>query len=138
MKSGTALILAVILLAFNTTGFAKDDSSDVLSYYPYVMEVHHGPIQWHKDTSNPYDMGVTYRAVIIKQEGHYGLIIETLKVSDEGGLEFIKSDFVNFEMSSDQFTFESWLKPNIVQVKQGNKSYKVLINRDGKASISAQ
>ena len=138
MKTAKALTLVAILFAFNSTGFAKDNSSDVLSYYPYVMEVHPGPIIWHKDTSNPYDMGVMYRAVIINQEGHYGLIIEELRVEDEGGLEFVKSNFVNFEINSAQLILDSWLDPNVVRVKQGNKSYKVLINKDGKPAISAQ
>ena len=135
MKSRTALILVTFLLAFSCSSFAKDESSGMLSYYPYIEKIHSGPILWHKDISNPYDLGVMFRAVIIKQETNFGLIIEKLKVSDEGGFEFVNSSFVNFEMTGDEIVFDSWIAPTIVQVRYGDKAYKVLIDEDGKISI---
>ena len=136
MKYKIVLPLVIFILICSCFSIAKGEISDVLSYYPYIKEIHNGPIIWHKDTSNPHDLGVMYRAVIFKQEVYYGLIVEKLKVSDEGGLEFVKGDLAKFEMSSHKIIFDTWLAPNTFGVKYGSNAYKIVISeKEGKLSL---
>jgi hypothetical protein len=60
-----------------------------------------------------------HRAVIIQQETYFGLIVESYKVADEGGLQLVKSEFVKFEMNSDKMQFKSWATPNTVEKQRG-------------------
>ena len=131
MKATMMRLIVFLLLISACQGIAKEQELNILSYYPYIQSIHNGPVIWHKDTSNPYDLGVMHRAVIIKQETYYGLIIESFKVSDEGGLELVKSEFVSFEMNSDRMQFKSWTTQNTVKIEYGNKPYEIVITEKG-------
>ncbi len=102
-----------------------------MSYYPYIQAIYNGPILWHKDSSNPYDLGVMHRAVLIEQERYYGIIIESYKVADEGGRELAKSELVPFEMNSDKMPTISWVSPNIIKIEHGGEPYELVISEGG-------
>lgn len=131
MKTIIAQLAVFIMLITSCQGIAQEKKLNVLSYYPYIKAIFNGPIIWHKDTSNPYDLGVMHRAVIIIQETYYGLVIETYKVADEGRMELIKSEFANLEMNSDKLEFKSWVTPNTIKIEHGNTPYEITITDKG-------
>ena len=131
MKTTIVQLIVFLMLISACQGIAQEKELNILSYYPYIRAIYNGPILWHKDTSNPYDLGVMHRAVIIKQETYYGLIVESYKVLDEGGLELVKSEFVNFEMNSDKMKFKLWTTHNTIKIEHGNKLYEIVITEKG-------
>ncbi len=62
-------ILLMLSLVLPITVGAKD-ISDNRSYYAYITEIHNGPEIWHKDQSNPYDLGRVYRVVFLFLESY--------------------------------------------------------------------
>lgn len=131
MKATIGQLAVFFVLISACQGISQEKELNILSYYPYIQAIYNGPILWNKDTSNPYDLGAMHRAVIIKQETYYGLIIESYKVLDEGGMELIKSEFVNFEMNNDKIIFKSWSSYNTVKIEHGNRPYEIIITDNG-------
>ena len=71
MRLSILLLFSILSIALNPGAFAAEQSKQILKYYPYIQEISNGPIIWHKDTSNPYDVGQMHRAVLVVQEIYY-------------------------------------------------------------------
>lgn len=130
------LITTLFTFILGSVSFAENPDHDVLSYYPYIQEIHNGPIIWHIDTSNPYNLGVRYRAVIFRQEIYYGLIVETYQVAAEGGFEFQYHKMVNFDVNRQKIEFISWITPKAFQIKIGTKLRNVEISEAGEIIVN--
>ena len=127
------LFITVIAIAqiVSTSAFGSNQAQEILSYYPYIQEINNGPVIWNEDTSNPYNLGRRYRAVIYRQEIYYGLIVETYRAVDEGGFEFINHENVRFDMNTKNIVFISWISSNSFQIEIGKDTYKIVITETG-------
>ncbi len=123
----------IFIAALFWNGTAQSNT-DLLSYHAQITEVHNGPIKYHPDQSDPYNLGVRYRAVIGIAEIYYFLIVEKHIVGDEGSFDFHSFKSVKAGSKS-EIRFIKWKSPTSFLIEQDGKEKQVLINADGSAVI---
>jgi len=128
----TNTIVFLLLVVSSATSFARE--THFSSYYPYLENIYNGPIQYHKDISNPHDQGVQYRAVVILEEANYSLIIERFTIGDEGVAEFhsAKSKDIGWNSNS---KFLKWINTNRFEAMINDEKVVVKIGSDGYPGI---
>jgi len=124
-------LLSFVFIMAISSASAGNTVKETSSYYAYIQEVHHGNVIWHKDSSNPHDLGVMYRAVIFLQEPYYGVFVETLRISDEGEAEVVHTQQVDMDMPR-KLKFLGWLSPNTFKIVIENNMYDITVLNDGK------
>ncbi|MCP3675439.1 MAG: hypothetical protein GY829_13325 [Gammaproteobacteria bacterium] len=109
-------------------------NTDYLSYHAETIEIHNSPIKYHQDQSDPYNLGVRYRAVIGIAEIYYFLIVEKHIVGDEGSFDFHSYKSVKAGSKS-EIKFIKWQSPTTFLIEQEGKEKLVVIKNDGSATI---
>jgi len=118
-------------------GNAHASPEKLISYYPYIIELHNSPIKYHADQSNPYDLGTMYRAVITYEEAYYYLLVEKFQVGDEGSLTYISSNHVPLDIHS-KIEFIKWLNDSAFEILVKNHKKIIYVNTDGKTSMDSK
>ena len=124
------LILFALLYIVSSITYAESNPS----YYPYITGLYKGPIKYHKDLSNPYDLGVMYRAVITSGEGYYVLAIEKIQVQEGGGLIYISSKLIKTHSYS-EIKFIKWKNSSSFEILLDKNVKTVYINKTGEGEI---
>ncbi len=126
-------IITIVVFIFTSVNVVAENIG-YNNYYPYIIEVNNGPIKYHKDQSNPYDLGVMYRAVIIFEEIYYTLRVEKFQVGDEGSLSYHSTKIVNIG-SPLKINSIKWINSDSFEVLLNKKIKIIKLDNSGKWNI---
>ncbi|MEO0445497.1 MAG: hypothetical protein AAF191_05405 [Verrucomicrobiota bacterium] len=137
MKNLNVSFLALLILTpclLSAQAPQPQAAPDPTSYYPYIQFMSNGEVLWNDRLTDPYNLGVQHRAVIISQEIYRTLIVETFQVQDEGGLIHRASQ--QLPLGEAVLKFETWASPTSFFVKIDGTKKLVSISRAGELTIA--